>query len=118
MMVNIKKVKKKENKLRNKNNNTLNLDDDSFTKGVKSDDINDKLKKFFNDESSIMSNVQIAKSQKLNNNNKEEISLSLIQSINEINLDKYELFFKEIKNKDKDIEIKELQGLIENIIIS
>ena len=115
-------IKEQQNKLRNnninKNNQTLNLDDDSFTKNAKDengDDINDKLKKFFNDESSIMSNVQIAKSQKLNNNNKEEISLSLIQSINEINLDKYELFFKEIKNKDKDIEIKELQGLIENI---
>ena len=115
-------IKEQQNKLRNnninKNNQTLNLDDDSFTKNAKDEngeDINDKLKKFFNDESSIMSNVQIAKSQKLNNNNKEEISLSLIQSINEINLDKYELFFKEIKNKDKDIEIKELQGLIENI---
>ena len=115
-------IKEQQNKLRNNNininNQTLNLDDDSFTKNAKDengDDINDKLKKFFNDESSIMSNVQIAKSQKLNNNNKEEISLSLIQSINEINLDKYELFFKEIKNKDKDIEIKELQGLIENI---
>ena len=115
-------IKEQQNKLRNnninKNNQTLNLDDDSFTKNPKDEngeDINDKLKKFFNDESSIMSNVQIAKSQKLNNNNKEEISLSLIQSINEINLDKYELFFKEIKNKDKDIEIKELQGLIENI---
>ena len=115
-------IKEQQNKLRNNNininNQTLNLDDDSFTKNAKDEngeDINDKLKKFFNDESSIMSNVQIAKSQKLNNNNKEEISLSLIQSINEINLDKYELFFKEIKNKDKDIEIKELQGLIENI---
>ena len=115
-------IKEQQNKLRNNNininNQTLNLDDDSFTKNAKAEngeDINDKLKKFFNDESSIMSNVQIAKSQKLNNNNKEEISLSLIQSINEINLDKYELFFKEIKNKDKDIEIKELQGLIENI---
>ena len=115
-------IKEQQNKLRNNNininNQTLNLDDDSFTKNAKDENgenINDKLKKFFNDESSIMSNVQIAKSQKLNNNNKEEISLSLIQSINEINLDKYELFFKEIKNKDKDIEIKELQGLIENI---
>ena len=115
-------IKEQQNKLRNNNininNQTLNLDDDSFTKNAKDEngeDINDKLKKFFNDESSIMSNVQIAKSQKLNNNNKEEISLSLIQSINEINLDKYELFFKEIKNKDKDIEIKLLQGLIENI---
>ena len=115
-------IKEQQNKLRNNNininNQTLNLDDDSFTKNAKDENgenINDKLKKFFNDESSIMSNVQIAKSQKLNNNNKEEISLTLIQSINEINLDKYELFFKEIKNKDKDIEIKELQGLIENI---
>ena len=115
-------IKEQQNKLRNNNininNQTLNLDDDSFTKNAKDEngeDINDRLKKFFNDESSIMSNVQIAKSQKLNNNNKEEISLSLIQSINEINLDKYELFFKEIKNKDKEIEIKELQGLIENI---
>ena len=115
-------IKEQQNKLRNNNininNQTLNLDDDSFTKNAKDENgenINDKLKKFFNDESSIMSNVQIAKSQKLNNNNKEEISLSLIQSINEINLDKYELFFKEIKNKDKEIEIKELQGLIENI---
>ena len=115
-------IKEQQNKLRNNNininNQTLNLDDDSFTKNAKDENgenINDKLKKFFNDESSIMSNVQIAKSQKLNNNNKEEISLSLIQNINEINLDKYELFFKEIKNKDKDIEIKELQGLIENI---
>jgi len=58
-----------EYKLRNKEtyNNTLNLDDDSFTKNAKDENgenINDKLKKFFNDESSMMSNVQIAKIQK------------------------------------------------------
>ena len=110
-------IKEQENKLRNKNNNTLNLDDDSFTKGVKGDDINDKLKKFFNDESSIMSEVQVlTKSQKFNNkNNKnEEINFSLLKNINEINLEKYELFFKEI-NKGKEIEINELQKIIENI---
>jgi kinesin family protein 18/19 len=110
-------IKEQENKLRNKNNNTLNLDDDSFTKGVKGDDINDKLKKFFNDESSIMSDVQIlTKSQKFNNKNnkKEEINFSLLQNIKEINLEKYDLFFKEI-NKSKEIEINELQKIIENI---
>ena len=110
-------IKEQENKLRNKNNNTLNLDDDSFTKGVKGDDINDKLKKFFNDESSIMSEVQVlTKSQKFNNkNNKnEEINFSLLKNVNEINLEKYELFFKEI-NKGKEIEINELQKIIENI---
>jgi hypothetical protein len=110
-------IKEQENKLRNKNNNTLNLDDDSFTKGVKGDDINDKLKKFFNDESSIMSDVQIlTKSHKFNNKNskKEEINFSLLQNIKEINLEKYDLFFKEI-NKSKEIEINELQKIIENI---
>ena len=110
-------IKEQENKLRNKNNNTLNLDDDSFTKGVKGDDINDKLKKFFNDESSIMSDVQIlTKSQKFNNKNnkKEEINFSLLQNIKEINLEKYDLFFKEI-NKTKEMDINELQKIIENI---
>jgi len=111
-------IKEQDNKLRNKNNNTLNLDDDSFSKGKEGDEINDKLKKFFNDESSIISDVQIlTKSQKLNVNkiNKnEEINFSLVQSVNEINLDKYESFFKEI-NKNKEIEINQLQKIIENI---
>ena len=107
-------IKEQENKLRNKNNSTLNLDDDSFTKGAKGDDINDKLKKFFNDESSIMSDVQVlTKSQKFNNKN-EEINFSLLKNINEINLEKYELFFKETI-KGKEIEINELQKIIENI---
>ena len=114
-------IKEQENKLRNKNsnlnnNNTLYLDDDSFTKKG-NDEISDKLKKFFCDESSILSNnIQIAKSQKINKKNKnEEIDVTLIQNISEINLEKYEIFFKEIKNKNKEIDIKELQNLIENI---
>ena len=112
-------IKEQETKLRNKNsnlnNNTLYLDEDSFLK-KDGEEISDKVKKFFNDESSILSNVQVAKSQKINKNNKnEEIDISLVENINKINLDKYEIFFKSIKNKDKDIEIDELQKLIENI---
>ena len=114
-------IKEQENKLRNKNINendhTINLEDESFTKNNKDGDnnISDKLKKFFNDESSIMSNAPIIKSQKINDTKKEEINLSLIQSVNDINIEKYEIFFNEIKNKDKDIEINKLQMLIENI---
>ena len=114
-------IKEQENKLRNKNINendhTLNLEDESFTKNNKDGDntISDKLKKFFNDESSIMSNAPIIKSQKINNNKKEEMNLTLIQSVNNINIEKYELFFSEIKNKDKEIDINKLQKLIENI---
>ena len=114
-------IKEQENKLRNKNINdndhTLNLEDESFTKNNKDGDnnISDKLKKFFNDESSIMSNAPIIKSQKINNNKKEEMNFSLIQSVNDINMEKYEMFFNEIKNKDKEIEISKLQKLIENI---
>ena len=114
-------IKEQENKLRNKNINendhTLNLEDESFTKNNKDGDntISDKLKKFFNDESSIMSNAPIIKSQKINNNKKEEMNLTLIQSVNDINIEKYELFFGEIKNKDKEIDINKLQKLIENI---
>ena len=108
-------IKDQENKLRNKNsNNTLYLDDDSFAKGAKEGE-DDKIKKFFNDESSIMSEVQVlTKSQKFNNIKKEEMNLTLIQSVSEINLDKYDLFFKEI-NKNKDIEVNELQKIIDNI---
>ena len=109
-------IKEQENKLRNKNisqniihNNTLNLDEDSFIK-KDNEEISDKLKKFFNDESSILSNVQIAQSQKIKNQN-----LNLIQNINEINLEKYDIFFSGLKNKDKDIEINELQKIIEEI---
>ena len=110
-----------ENKLRNKNekiiNHTLNLDDDSFNKNFQEgNEINEKLKKFFNDESSIISDVQIlTKSQKLDkkNNKKEEMNFYLLQNINEINLDKYDLFFKE--NKNKEIDIIELQQIIEDI---
>ena len=114
-------IKEQENKLRNKNINendhTLNLEDESFTKNNKDGDnnISDKLKKFFNDESSIMSNAPIIKSQKINNNKKEEMNFSLIQSVNDINMEKYEMFFNEIKNKDKEIDINKLQKLIENI---
>ena len=106
-------IKEQENKLRNKNqnlinNNTLYLDEDSFIK-KDNEEISDKLKKFFNDESSILSNVPVAKSQKINKNN------NLIQNLNEINLKKYEIFFSEIKNKDIDIEINEFQKIIEDI---
>ena len=110
-----------ENKLRNKNaktiNHTLNLDDDSFTKNFQEgNEVNEKLKKFFNDESSIISDVQIlTKSQKLDkkNNKEENINFSLLKNINEINFDKYDLFFKE--NKNKEIDIIELQKIIEDI---
>jgi len=114
-------IKEQENKLRikniNENDHTLNLEDESFTKNNKDGDnnISDKLKKFFNDESSIMSNAPIIKSQKINNNKKEEMNFSLIQSVNDINMEKYEMFFNEIKNKDKEIDINKLQKLIENI---
>ena len=113
-------IRDQENKLRNKNNNTINhtlyLDDDSFAKGKEGEDIPDKIKKFFNDESSIISDVQvITKSQKFNNKNEDiNINITLIQNINEINLDKYELFFKEI-NKSKEFDINHLQKIIENI---
>ena len=111
-------IKEQENKLRNKNlnqnlinNNTLYLDEDSFLK-KDNEEISDKLKKFFNDESSILSNVQVAKSQKIKN---QKNNLNLIRNLNEINLEKYDIFFSEIKNKDKEIEISQLQKIIEEI---
>ena len=114
-------ILEQENKLRNKNaktiNHTLNLDDDSFTKNFQEgNEVNERLKKFFNDESSIISDVQIlTKSQKLDkkNNKEENINFSLLKNINEINFDKYDLFFKE--NKNKEIDIIELQKIIEDI---
>ena len=36
-----------------------------------------------------MSNAPIIKSQKINNNKKEEMNLTLIQSVNDINIEKY-----------------------------
>ena len=124
-------IKEQENKLRNKEtyNNTLNLDDDSFIKFGRDGGRGGtpkKIKKFFDDESSIMSNTTIIKKQKIENNNnnninenninnKNKINLSLIQCVNDINLEKYEIFFNEIKIKNKEFNISELQKLIENI---
>ena len=126
-------IKEQENKLRNKSksNETLNLEDDSL--------INDKqkspnfIRQFFNDESSIVSSIQINNSQinikTKNNNNNQNINIRnhtnnqnlntsamnsfLTQAINDIDIEKYNIYFNEIKNKD--IEINSLQEQIENI---
>jgi hypothetical protein len=118
-------IKDQQNKLRDKsksrskNNDTLNLDDDTLIKDVqKNPNFN---KKFFNEESSIISSIQLNNSQinintknnKNQNNNINDINLSLVQTINEIDTNKYNIFFNEIKNKD--YEINSLQEQIENI---
>ena len=118
-------IKDQQNKLRDKsksrskNNDTLNLDDDTLIKDAqKNPNFN---KKFFNEESSIISSIQLNNSQidiKTKNNknqniNINDINLSLVQTINEIDTNKYNIFFNEIKNKD--YEINSLQEQIENI---
>jgi hypothetical protein len=118
-------IKDQQNKLRDKsksrskNNDTLNLDDDTLIKDAqKNPNFN---KKFFNEESSIISSIQLNNSQinintknnKNQNNNINDINLSLVQTINEIDTNKYNIFFNEIKNKD--YEINSLQEQIENI---
>ena len=118
-------IKDQQNKLRDKsksrskNNDTLNLDDDTLIKDAqKNPNFN---KKFFNEESSIISSIQLNNSQininiknnKNQNNNINDINLSLVQTINEIDTNKYNTFFNEVKNKD--YEINSLQEQIENI---
>ena len=122
-------IKDQQNKLRNKNrnikNDTLNLEDDTILK--EKQNTPNCVKKFFLDESSIISTIQMNNSQinaapnnnqnNINNNannvNTSIINSSLIQKINEIDLEKYNIFFEEVKNKD--FEIKSLQQQIENI---
>jgi len=144
-------IKEQQNKLTNKNRNinneTLNLDDDTIIKD-KQNTQNFEQKFFFN-ESSIISSIQMNNSQinlknnnnnininnnnininnnnininnnnnNSNNNNNININTSIINSllintINEIDLDKYNIFFEEIKNKD--FEISSLQKHIEDI---
>jgi hypothetical protein len=118
-------IKDQQNKLRDKsksrskNNDTLNLDDDTLIKDAqKNPNFN---KKFFNEESSIISSIQLNNSQinintknnKNQNNNINDINLSLVQTINEIDTNKYNIFFNEMKSKD--YEINSLQEQIENI---
>ena len=116
-------IKEQENKLRNKNvtNETLNLEDDTILK----DKPPNTTKKLFFEEGSFVSSIQMNNSQlnqKINTNNKNKdninntniiINTSMIQTINEIDLDKYNKFFEGIKNKDFDIS--HLQKLIEDI---
>ena len=119
-------IKEQQNKLRNKNrninNDTLNLDDDTIIKEKQNTPNN--IRKFFLDESSIISTIQMNNSQihiKPNNNqnnsnnnaNTSVINSSLIQNINEIDLEGYNKFFEDVKNKE--FEIKSLQLQIENI---
>ena len=116
-------IKEQESKLRNKNviNDTLNLEDDTILK----DKPPNTNKKLFFEEGSFISSIPMNNSQinqKVNSyyNNKDNIHInntninnSLIQAINEIDLDKYNKFFEGIKNKD--FEISHLQKLIEDI---
>ena len=122
-------IKEQQNKLRIKNNSlnndTLNLEESSIIKDKQNTP--NCVKKFFLDESSIISSIQMNNSQinfKVNNNNNNNNTNNiiinnfaensdLINSINEINLEKYKLFFEEIKGKD--FEINELKNQIDNI---
>ena len=118
-------IKEQQNKLRIKNkslnNDTLNLEDSSIIKNKQNTP--NCIKKFFLDESSLISSIQMNNSQinfkiKNNSNNNNIINTSvvnseLINSINEINLERYRLFFEEIK--DKDFEINELKKQIDII---
>ena len=120
-------IKEQQDKLRTKNinkiNDTLNLEDDTILKDKQNS--SNSIRKFFCDESSIISNIQMNNCQinpksntnnntnNDNNNNNVAINSSLIKAINEIDLEKYNIFFEEVKNKD--IEIGYLQKQIENI---
>ena len=119
-------IKEQQNRLRiqNKslNNDTLNLEDSNIIKDKQNTP--NCIKKFFLDESSNISSIQMNNSQinfKINNNinnnnniiNTSVVNSELINSINEINLEKYRLFFEEIK--DKDFEINELKKQIDII---
>ena len=126
-------IKEQQNKLRNnkKINDTLNLEDSSIIKDRQNTP--NCVRKFFSDDSSIISNIPMNNSQinlKNNNNNKNNnininnenineiintsvINADLISKINEIDLEKYKIFFEEVK--DKDFEINTLRKQIENI---
>ena len=152
-------IKEQQNKLRTKNNiinnDTLNLDESTIIKDKQNTP--NCIKKFFLDESSIISSIQMNNSQvnfKINNNkdnNKDnnniiiinnnnnnninniinnnnekknhninnnsminnDLNTDLINNINKIDLEKYRIFFEEIKNRD--YEINSLKNQIENI---
>ena len=118
-------IKEQQNKLRNKNiaNDTLNLEDSSILKDRKNTP--NCVRKFFSDESSIISTIQMNNSQinlkKYNNNinnnndiiNNSVVNSELLNKVNEINLENYKIFFEEVKNKD--FEINNLRKEIENI---
>ena len=103
------------NKIVNNNqNDTLNLEDDTILKYNQNSNNPNSTEKIFFDDTSAISSIQMNNTyinKNLNNNN--FINSSLIQAINEIDVDKYNVFFEEFK--DKDIEIDLLKKQIENI---
>ena len=132
---------KLRNKNINLINETLNLEDESIIKDKQNTQNN--IEKYFFNDCSIISNIIMNDSQinlrnnnninnnindinninnnkindidnnNINNNNPFPINFSLINNINEIDLEKYNIFFEEIKNKDFDIN--SLQKQIEDI---
>ena len=132
---------KLRNKNINLINETLNLEDESIIKDKQNTPNN--IEKYFFNDCSIISNIIMNDSQinlrnnnninnnindinninnnkindidnnNINNNNPFPINFSLINNINEIDLEKYNIFFEEIKNKDFDIN--SLQKQIEDI---
>ena len=107
-----------KNKVINSNqNDTLNLEDDTILKmRQNSNNPNSNEKIFFGETSDIssiqMNNTYINQNLDINNNNN-FINNSLIQAVNEIDVEKYNIFFEEIK--EKDIDIDSLKKQIENI---
>ena len=113
---NILRTKNLNNINLNLNNETLNLEDESIIK--EKPDVTNNIDKIFFNEGSTISNIQINDSQinlKTNKNIPPTINTSLNNNniLNEIDLDKYNKFFEEIKNKD--FEIDSLQVQIENL---
>ena len=111
-------IKEQQNKLKNKNinNNTLNLEDDTIIKNR--NNTPNCNQKFFIDDSEIssiqMDNSKINKNSIIyNNTNNINMNSSLIKAIDEIDIEKYNLFFEEIKNKDTEISL--IKREIENI---
>ena len=122
-------IKEQQTKLRNKNiiNDTLNLENSSILKDRQNTP--NCVRKFFSDESSIISSIQMNNSQinfkkndnnnnNINNNKNDIINTSVVNSellnkVNKINLENYKKFFEEVK--DKDFEINNLKKQIENI---
>ena len=91
------------------NNDTLNLEDETVIKNMKlvnKNNSNGNLEVFFDDVSEL-SSIKMVNNSNLNENNNTHIieNAELISKIKNINLEKYENLFEDLKNKDVNISL-------------